>query len=58
MADGTDTWQPASARLARGLALPAPKPLTDDEERAYQTWMDDGDAQLATVIAHRTRTAA
>ncbi|GIE28250.1 hypothetical protein Ait01nite_012950 [Actinoplanes italicus] len=49
---------PPSRRLAELLGLPEPKPFTEEEERAYQQWLADGDAQVEAIIARRRQRAA
>ena len=55
MADSTATDRPARAseRFAALLGLPAPAPFTEQQEADYQRWMDQGDADLAVLIACR-----
>lgn len=43
----------ASERFAALLGLPAPAPLTADEEAAYHARMRAADEELAAVIARR-----
>jgi hypothetical protein len=49
---------PPSRRLAALLGLPEPKPFDEAEERAYQQWLADGDAQVEEILARRRRRAA
>jgi hypothetical protein len=55
-ADTTDV--PPSRRLAALLGLPEPKPFDEAQERAYQQWLADGDAQVEEILARRRRRAA
>jgi hypothetical protein len=48
----------ASQRFAELVGLPAPQRLTDDDEAAYQRWMQAGEDALAEVIARRAQRAA
>jgi hypothetical protein len=55
IADSTPAERPARAseRFANLVGLPAPAPFSAEQEAAYQQWMDDGDADLAAIIARR-----
>ena len=53
MADGTDTTPSATERLAQILGLPAPAPLDEASEAAFQRALRDGDHQVAAVAARR-----
>ncbi|GIE78856.1 hypothetical protein Aph02nite_48060 [Actinoplanes philippinensis] len=55
-ADNPDV--PPSRRLAALLGLPEPKPFDEAEERAYQQWLADGDAQVEALLARRRQRAA
>ncbi|MFC4068441.1 hypothetical protein [Actinoplanes subglobosus] len=56
MTDDADV--PPSRRLAAVLGLPEPKPFSEEEERAYQQWLADGDAQVEEILTRRRRQAA
>ncbi|WP_433797070.1 hypothetical protein [Actinoplanes sp. CA-252034] len=59
MTDDADTPDvPPSHQFAALLGLPAPQPFDDAEERAYQQWLTDGDAQVEAVLARRRHRAA
>lgn len=53
-----DADVPPSRRLAAVLGLPEPKPFSEEEERAYQQWLADGDAQVEEILTRRRRQAA
>ncbi|BEL04965.1 hypothetical protein Q0Z83_031560 [Actinoplanes sichuanensis] len=59
MPDEPDTNDlPPSRQLAALLGLPEPKPFDEVEERAYQQWLADGDAQVEAILARRRQRAA
>ncbi|MDI6105106.1 hypothetical protein QLQ12_41630 [Actinoplanes sp. NEAU-A12] len=61
MTDDADQSQPPprpSQQLAALLGLPEPEPFTEEEERAFERWMDEGDAQQEAIIARRRQQRA
>ncbi|WP_157441697.1 hypothetical protein [Actinoplanes awajinensis] len=54
----TDQQMSVAEELCAFLGLPRPKPFTEEEEAAYQKWLDDGDRQVEEWRARRRQGAA